>query len=355
MAKGQTYNHERIPRRDPTTGVEILQLTSFPVPSMALSYMSTCFTPDSRTLVFSSQREARRDSPFDLFRVDADGSRLTQLTDADNISGVLVSRDGSRVLYMRGCQLWATELETCRDEMLCEEKRIERPVSGASISHDGQFYFVCVQLRPLGSARGEPPGRAIARFRTDGSGVDLLPNEKGYYIHACDPGGSGLLCGLLSDSAHDFWLLDYDAGNDRFFTRNVFAHSSWLGGTGKVQGCALFPICAILVASCGQRDPEPLVEGPYFWHSSATLDGEWIVADTNWPDEGLQLVNVRTRRFRTLCYPLASEGHPQWTHPHPTFSPDGKLALFGSDRTGIAQLYLAKVPDEMREDLSRLA
>jgi hypothetical protein len=347
MAKGQTYNHERIARPDPTTGVEILQLTSFPVPNIALSYMSFCFTPDSHTVVFSSQREPRRDSPFDLFRVDADGTRLTQLTDADGISHAGVSRDGARVLYLRGRQLWATDLESCRDEMLFDEKRIERPISGASISHDGRFYFVGVALAPS--------GRAIARFRTDGSGVDLLPNAKGYYIHACDPGGSGLLCGLLSDSGHDFWLLDYDASNERFFTRNVFAHSNWLGATGRFQGCGEFPIGAILVASCGQRNPEPLVRGPYFWHSYATPDGEWIVADTNWPDEGLQLVNARTRRFRTHCYPQASQGHAQWTHPHPILSPDGKLVLFNSDRTGMAQLYLAKIPDEMREDLSRAA
>jgi len=355
MAKGESYNPERIARRDPTTGVEICQLTSFPVPSNALSYMGRCFTPDSRTLVFSSMREARRDSVFDLFRVDANGARLTQLTDFDDIFQAHISPDGSRVFYMRGCQLWATELDSCHAEMLCEDARIERAVSGASLSHDGRFCFVSVAVRPYAAGQDHTLARAIARFRTDGSGVDLLRDEKGYDIHVCHPSGPGLLCRLSSSPGHDLWLLDDDASNDRFFTRNVFAHSNWLGKTDRLQGCAQHPLRAILVASCGQSEPEPLVEGPCFWHSSATLDGEWLVADTNWPDEGLQLVNVRTRRFRTLCYPMASEGHPQWTHPHPTFSPDGKMVLFNSDRTGINQLYLAKIPDEMIEDLSRPA
>ena len=161
------------------------------------------------------------------------------------------------------------------------------------------------------------------------------------------------MCGRASGSRHDFWLMDYDGANEKFFTRNAFAHSSWLGKTGKLQGCARFPSRAVLVATCGQEHPQLLVQGPYFWHSASTLDGEWIISDTNWPDEGLQLINVSTRRFRTLCYPLSSEGHPQWTHPHPSFSPDGELVLFNSDRTGVAQIYLATIPGEMREELNQ--
>jgi oligogalacturonide lyase len=30
---------------------------------------------------------------------------------------------------------------------------------------------------------------------------------------------------------------------------------------------------------------------------------------------------------------------PQHTHPHPSFSPDSRLALYTSDHTGYAQLY----------------
>ena len=91
-----------------------------------------------------------------------------------------------------------------------------------------------------------------------------------------------------------------------------------------------------------------LVEGPYFWHAGASFDGEWIIADTNWPDRGLQLVHVPTGRYAPLCHPNSSNGYPQWTHPHPQLSPDGKYALYGSDRTGCPQVYLAEITDEFR-------
>ena len=34
---------------------------------------------------------------------------------------------------------------------------------------------------------------------------------------------------------------------------------------------------------------------------------------------------------------------PQWTHPHPSFSPDETLAAFASDRTGVTQVYVVDV------------
>jgi oligogalacturonide lyase len=34
---------------------------------------------------------------------------------------------------------------------------------------------------------------------------------------------------------------------------------------------------------------------------------------------------------------------PQWTHPHPSFSPDETLVAFASDRTGTTQVYVAEL------------
>ena len=35
---------------------------------------------------------------------------------------------------------------------------------------------------------------------------------------------------------------------------------------------------------------------------------------------------------------------PQWTHPHPSFSPDERLAVFTSDRSGHPQVYAVPLP-----------
>ncbi|MFE5320834.1 TolB family protein [Paenibacillus sp. NPDC056579] len=54
-----------------------------------------------------------------------------------------------------------------------------------------------------------------------------------------------------------------------------------------------------------------------------------------------------------LCYPESSNSHPQWSHPHPSFSPDGKYVVYNSDRTGTAQMYIVRIPDQLREELQR--
>ena len=84
--------------------------------------------------------------------------------------------------------------------------------------------------------------------------------------------------------------------------------------------------------------------------SAASLDGQWIVSDTNWPDVGLQLIHVESGRYGTLCLSQSSNANP--SHPHPSFSPDGRWVIYNSDRTGIGQVYVVEVPERLREELA---
>ena len=100
------------------------------------------------------------------------------------------------------------------------------------------------------------------------------------------------------------------------------------------------------------------------WHPSPSPDGSRIVCDTTCPDIGLQLIHPETGEHETLCYPRSSNGGtqwaetvpadddkvqadtygPQWSHPHPSFSPDGKRVIYTSDQTGSSQIYVVEVP-----------
>ena len=85
-----------------------------------------------------------------------------------------------------------------------------------------------------------------------------------------------------------------------------------------------------------------------------------MVTDTKNPDIGLQLFEIAGAPTEPapLCASQSSNigehwniDHcpyddgpvdvyaPQHTHPHPSFSPDGRMVLFTSDCTGTAQLY----------------
>ena len=113
------------------------------------------------------------------------------------------------------------------------------------------------------------------------------------------------------------------------------------------------------------------------WHPSINRQGTLMCTDTAYPDIGLQLFDPRdgVGAPRTLCFPEATnEGKhwntdhcpyddedyrqgkwkvyaPQHTHPHPAFSPDGRLVVFTSDRGGTAQVYEVEVPE--RPETSR--
>lgn len=343
MAKGTTYNHERIEFVDARTGVRLMQVTSFPTMSMALPYYGRNFTGDSKTLIFVSQREARRDAPWDLFRVDTDGTNLTQLTESEGAAGFVMSPQGDCVYFHRQSALWKVDINTFREEEILALQGVQSMGAGA-ISPDGAYYFAQVV-----TARHTT---GILRIRTDGSEAEFVAEgERGSLaLHSASPGGAGLLVWQKREGKKRWLLLDVDGTRKGVYTSSVdFAHCTFLGTSERVQGCALPPDRALVHIGLGEEQPTTIAQGVYFWHSASTLDGEWIVSDTNWPDEGLQLVHVPTGRYRPLCTPRSSQGHPQWTHPHPQFSPDGRMVLFNSDRTGVCQIYLAFIPEDLRE------
>ncbi|HRU24700.1 MAG TPA: hypothetical protein P5569_12200, partial [Candidatus Latescibacteria bacterium] len=54
------YASERIQRIDPKTGIRVVQLTAYPLPSVHLNYNWPSVTPDGRRVILMSQRYAGR-------------------------------------------------------------------------------------------------------------------------------------------------------------------------------------------------------------------------------------------------------------------------------------------------------
>ena len=357
MARGQTFSHERIRRTDPTTGRDVLQLTSFPLPSTHLAYYYTCptngFAADSRTIVFLSRRSGDRHAPWDLFRVDVDGANLAQVSDRDHVGGIALSPTRRLTYYYHAGSLFTCHLDTFEEREVVHEE-IGRPawrdgslpgqnVRAGYLSPDERWYFI----RSM-----DPRGHEILiRHATDGTDTRILPMGERLKPQSIDLLGRGMVVTVLEGERRAFRIMDFDGNLHLRYGTNVFAHSCPLGKTGLWQGCAMYPRRAILTLAEGQEDASALVEGAYFWHSSGSLDGEWIIADTNWPNEGLQLVNVNTRRYRTLVHPQNSAGHPQPTHAHPLLSPDARYVAFNSDWTGIPQVWVMEIPGALRAEL----
>lgn len=345
MARGQTYGSERIHHTDPRSGVQVVQLTSQPRVSWHMYFENNFFTPDSKTVIFRRHRDLSLAAPADLFRCDVDGGNLVQLTDEDGAYGVALSRDGRHLYYLHGLTLKRVAMDTFEvDEVLHVEGAQAGGGYKAGQTGDGRYLFCPM---PVGGETG------LFRLATDGSGAELLVKGASVNHVSCDPGHDVVSFGGNISGKQRLWVIDAEGGEPREFPTQRFAHSVWLGGTGRMQGCLLPPGRAIASMAEGDAAPEPIVAGPYFWHSGASLDGEWIAADTNWPDEGLMLVHAPTRSFTFLCDAGSGNDDAPHSHPHPAISPDGSAVMFTSTRTGIPQVYVAHVPDEMRQALRR--
>jgi hypothetical protein len=358
---------ERIQRVDATTGIKVIQLTSYPLPSAHLTYDWPSITPDTRRVILFCQRNAARDSPWDMFRVDSDGLNLYQLTEkrgrmeAGGYYGRPASRlalDGRTVYSVWGKSLCTVDVETGDAEDLvsiegaCPPKAV---IGSIHLSADGRSIFA--------NCRG-PGGTTVVRVDLgtgETSGVEV-----GGYLFACDPTGPRLIVDkgavewgtVLKDDGSRVvtnqgqllgkWITDEDGNDVEYLSPEIYAHATLLGNQVKVQGCGRMPNRCVLLTERG-REPRKIAEGPYFWHSSASYSGEWVVADTNWPDEGIQLVHVPTGHFGTLCHAGASQDHYEFGHPHPFLSQDGSLCVYRSDKTGVPQIYAAHIPAGFRK------
>ena len=132
-----------------------------------------------------------------------------------------------------------------------------------------------------------------------------------------------------------------------------FAHWTWIGDDFGVQGTLVPPGNAVVTRHGLDEDPVPLTTGRYYWHSGPSLDGEWIISDTNWPQEGLYLIHVPTGSANYVCDTRSIGSHPQWTHPHPSLSPGMRYAQYNSDMTGIGQVYLAELTEDFLQQASK--
>ena len=335
---------ERIRRNDPVTGVAVTQITSFPTMNTHFYYEHPSFTDDSSTVILRSLRELRRDAPWDLLACDADGSNLRQITDEDDADNFALAANGHIVWYQRGTTLWQANLDS-GDRLEIgpgPDDVVPMAYYAGCVSTDGQYYF--------GYGRRESDGVGVViRYRTDGTDSVVIASDPDLcHLHA-SPGGHGISYGGVDASGHGLqYGLEYDGSNLRVLPTADLSHFTWVGLEPRFLGCGMWNRRIIHTRAEGEAESTIVVEGSYFWHSGISWDADWTVADTNWPNEGIMVVNIPARQYARLCLSGNSAGHSQWSHAHPAFSRDGRHVIFTSDATGMMQVYVAEIPDEFR-------
>ena len=375
---------ERLPseyRRstDPRTGTTIHQLTTASCINHPPYFLSSALTPDERHLLCTSYRTGAPQL-YEIALLDGPIRQLTAVDGLHPYSAVLTA-DGDEVLYTRRGENGAGVIEALRrGDLTC---RVVCRLPGAqlgecSVSADGEWVVTAIK-------RGDRNGIAVAA--TAGTDEPVVVEFPRTVIHpqfhpvdsdwielAADPAprmyrvgrdGSGLEC-------------LYQHGNDEFVV-----HETFLGAVGDLV-FTVWPR-ALRRLSWESGAISTIVE-LNAWHISPNRAGTRIVCDTNHPDRGLLAIDVATGNTRVICHPGSSNGGtqwrtsryalaedfaraarsgqegatakralswmetptdtvygPQWSHPHPAFSPSERYVSYTSDVSGFPQVYLAEL------------
>ena len=354
MKRGTRLPSERTDRIDPFTGVTIRQMTNRDTDTIHMHYESTTISADNEWMITAS---TRADGGHDLYACRMDGCDLTRINEAPT-SGVGFTPEGKHVLYFEGSDLRRMCLEDRTDEVISHLEWAEPGGSYRGVrSYDGKYHIAVVKVKD-----SDGLFRLIRWNLADGE-VTVMAEHHHFGHLTANPGGpeisfirygkrEGTIYRMHSSILHCETLEELPVSKVREELEPATAHSFWLGKTNLYQATSQWPVHSIIVINLQTGEKETVAEGPYFWHSGASYDGKWIIADTNFPDRGIWLVNVATKKSERLCYAMSSQGHAQSSHPHPNLSDDGQYAVFTSDRTGTAQVYVVEIPAEMQARLS---
>jgi hypothetical protein len=351
---------------DRVTGARVRQITAAPAISHPTYFLQRSFTPDNRVLIFTSYRTGAAQ----IFEVDYPDGEIRQLTAGAAIHpfSPAILPDG-RIAFVRGGAVF----------ILDRAAGSERQVAGFEGAQLGECSFSTDGWLVAAAKIG--PRQGIVTGRVDGSCWRFIPFER-TVIHpqfhplepewiefAGDPAprmhrvrrdGTGMECLYLH-------------GNDEFVV-----HETFLGETGDL----VFTVWPVALRRMDWTTREiTQIAACNAWHIAPNRAGTQVLCDTNHPDEGIFLIDAANGSRRRVClsestnqgsqwktsrYALKEDFEkarsaasqnlswmeaatdsvygPQWTHPHPSFSPDETLVAFASDRTGVTQVYVAEIP-----------
>ncbi len=180
-----------------------------------------------------------------------------------------------------------------------------------------------------------------------------LLDAEGYSVRSCDARGVG----LYSIAADGSDRKDFPVGPPH--TPSTTGHECWIGDTDR----AMVTLGGIhddgekrgnvLEVSHDRPKARVVFESTNIWnHMSVSRCGKFFVTDAyGLPGVPILLGCIKTGKTRILCEALTTGGGGQYTHAHPYITSDNKWVVYNSDRTGLAQAYLAAVPDGFLEKL----
>ena len=358
--KGSKYPTEHASSLDLATGARVHQMTRHASINHLTYFLQTSLTPDSKTILFTSYRGGNAQ----IYEAGFPDGEIRQLTGGDPIHAYspALSPSGCHVFFVRGGSIWSLDRVSLEETLVIEFAGAQ--LGECTLSRAGDWITAAIKQ---GSQQGLVTGRA------DGTDWRLIPFPR-TVIHpqyhpldpewlefAADPAprmyrvrrdGTGLECLYTNDGSE--WI----------------THETFLGSTGDIV-FVHWPK-ALYRMDWSSRAISS-VSDSIVWHISPNRVGTRVLCDTMHPDEGVFEIDVATGARRRVCLTGSSNSGSQWamqhpadwkvdaksalswlevptdtiygpqyTHPHPCYSPGEDMVTFTSDRSGHPQIYVAE-------------
>ena len=353
---------------DKQTGAHIFQLTDHPSINHNLYFLTSSFTRDQGQLIFTSYRSGEPN----FFILGFPNGEIVQLTESDGIHGYSGIVFESQLFYTQDSSIKAVDINSLEERVLATFEG--GSLGECSINSTGELIVTAMKRDDKSH---------ITVTATDGSGGQVIhtaPDQT--IIHPQFHPKHPSLIAYSGDPAPRMWTIQSDGSKNQclyMHDNNEFlVHETFLGDLDElIVSHWYYALRRISLKTLEMTTISPFNA----WHICSNRAGTKVLCDTGHPDLGVRVVDVKTGNHVHICYPKSSCGGsqwekdryalakdwaaaqkdrdsslswmemkvdtvygPQWSHPHPSFSPDEKMVVYTSDVSGHPQVYVAVIP-----------
>jgi oligogalacturonide lyase len=384
MAKGSVFQFKFFEYRDSSTGIRVTRLSPPDVACMRNYFYQKCFSRDGGRLIFGSEL----DGEINIWQLDLGTGAAHQLSEGkgNNYHGAYVSSDDKYLFYTQGGRRYIrVDLESLEEEVVYNAPD-GWVMAGTWVPNSAGTHIAGMEMRASDRVTGfqgwerfrkqfeAKPRQRLIDVDIESGTARVVLDQRRHMGHPMFRPFDDNLMGFCHEGPHDLidariWFIDRDGSNLRKVKEQAEGeacmHEFWIP-----DGSRLIYVSYIKgrrERSIWAVDPETLENEnlmaiPPCEHLMSDFHGDFLVGDGAGhledvddkegyafpPDPHIYLFDMKNRSHLRVCRHDTSwavyKGDSQASHPHPSFTPDGKKVLFSSDFSGKPALYLADLP-----------
>ncbi|PLK48483.1 oligogalacturonate lyase family protein [Uliginosibacterium sp. TH139] len=385
MPKGRSIQFHFQEFRDPDTGVRVTRLSPPDVACPRNYFYQKCFTNDGRKLHFGGEF----DGVFNIWMLDLNTGLARQITEGtgDNYHGAYLSPDDQYLFYTKsGREHRRVDLATLEEKIIYTVPP-EWKGAGTWVPNSACTHIAAMEILQADVVTGVSgwerfrkqfevnPRQRLMDIDIATGEARVVLDQRRHMGHPMFRPFDDSIMGFCHEGPHDLvdarmWFINSDGTNLRKVKEHA-PHESCMHEFWVPDGSRLMYVSYTKGDQdrfIGAADPVTLVNEnimamPPCAHLMSNFNGSLLVGDGAGQlgdvadkdghafeaDPYIHLFDMASRSHRKICRHDSTwaeyKGNTQATHPHPSFTPDEKQVLFGSDREGKPGLYLADLPN----------